>query len=164
MICQYRSAALHVTLGASQPNRQGAHVNASDTFKELQELRRGRGLDAHDLHARVGPRIGLACGISETDVSARRSSSAESSPSRWRTGPGPGAARAVRRPLTPAPAGPVPARVSGGVVRCPDPRRRRQEANGDATYDAFALATAIGLRTARIRLTVGRRPSRCATR
>jgi len=45
-------------------------VDASDTFKELQELRRGRGLDAHDLHGRVGPRIRQACGITETDSPA----------------------------------------------------------------------------------------------
>ncbi|MEJ7743107.1 MAG: hypothetical protein WKF73_11455 [Nocardioidaceae bacterium] len=45
-------------------------MDASDTFKELQELRRGRGLDAHDLHGRVGPRIRQACGITETDSPA----------------------------------------------------------------------------------------------
>ncbi len=53
--------------GNVTPHPPGARVDASDTFKELQELRRGRGLDAHDLHSRVGPHIRLACGITETD-------------------------------------------------------------------------------------------------
>src|SRR3954463_16135833 len=35
--------------------------------RELNELRRGRGLDAADLHQRIGPCLREACGIEDTD-------------------------------------------------------------------------------------------------
>ncbi|WP_410574541.1 hypothetical protein [Amycolatopsis sp. cmx-4-61] len=42
--------------------------------RELNELRRGRGLDAADLHQRIGPCLRAACAITETDqpAAARR--------------------------------------------------------------------------------------------
>lgn len=41
-----------------------------DTVQELNELRRGRGLDAADLHTRVGSRLRQACSIADTDLPA----------------------------------------------------------------------------------------------
>jgi hypothetical protein len=45
-------------------------VSNPDIVRELNELRRGRGLAADDLHARVGPRIRAACLIMDTDTPA----------------------------------------------------------------------------------------------
>jgi hypothetical protein len=48
-------------------------VSASEAcpvVRELTELRRGRGLDATDLHARVGPRLREACDIGQSDIPA----------------------------------------------------------------------------------------------
>ncbi|MCK9931993.1 hypothetical protein MXD62_33480 [Frankia sp. Mgl5] len=47
---------------------------AEQTITELRELRRGRGLLADDVHARIGPRLRFACGIVDTDppAAARR--------------------------------------------------------------------------------------------
>jgi hypothetical protein len=42
-------------------------VNTTDTVRELNELRRGRGLNAADLATRVGPRLRRACAIAESD-------------------------------------------------------------------------------------------------
>ncbi|KDN21653.1 hypothetical protein [Amycolatopsis rifamycinica] len=39
-------------------------------MRELNELRRGRGLDAADLHQRIGPCLRAACAIAETDPPA----------------------------------------------------------------------------------------------
>jgi hypothetical protein len=48
-------------------------VTAENSFpfvRELNELRRGRGLDATDLHQRIGPCLREACGIAEADSPA----------------------------------------------------------------------------------------------
>jgi hypothetical protein len=45
-------------------------VNAGDTVHELNELRRGRGCNAADLGARIGPRLKQACAIENTDSPA----------------------------------------------------------------------------------------------
>jgi hypothetical protein len=45
-------------------------VNARDTVHELNELRRGRGCNAADLVARIGPRLRRACAIEDTDSPA----------------------------------------------------------------------------------------------
>jgi hypothetical protein len=48
-------------------------VTAENSFpfvRELNELRRGRGLDATDLHQRIGPCLREACEIAETDQPA----------------------------------------------------------------------------------------------
>lgn len=42
-------------------------VTVTDTVHELNDLRRGRGLNAANLGARVGPRLRMACAIAETD-------------------------------------------------------------------------------------------------
>lgn len=41
--------------------------NETDTVHELNDLRRGRGLNAANLGSRVGPRLRRACAIAETD-------------------------------------------------------------------------------------------------
>lgn len=41
-----------------------------DIIRELQEVRRGRGLQADDLHGRVGLRLRVACGITDIDPPA----------------------------------------------------------------------------------------------
>lgn len=46
-------------------------MTTSDTIKELQELRRGRGLAADDLHKRIGPRLRQACDVGESDPPAQ---------------------------------------------------------------------------------------------
>ncbi|WP_367133300.1 hypothetical protein [Saccharothrix sp. HUAS TT1] len=50
-------------------------ASTSDTVKELQELRKGRGLAADDLRDRVGPRLRALCAVTEADtaMSVRRS-------------------------------------------------------------------------------------------
>jgi len=45
-------------------------VDSGQIVHELNELRRGRGLAATDLHSRVGPGLCLASGITDTDVPA----------------------------------------------------------------------------------------------
>jgi hypothetical protein len=48
-------------------------VTAENSFpfvRELNELRRGRGLDAADLHLRIGPYLRTACGVEDTDQPA----------------------------------------------------------------------------------------------
>lgn len=45
-------------------------MDTSETFKELQELRRGRGLHAEDLDTRIGSRLRRACGVDDTDTAA----------------------------------------------------------------------------------------------
>jgi hypothetical protein len=42
-------------------------VTTTDTVHELNDLRRGRGLNAANLGARVGPRLRRACAIDDTD-------------------------------------------------------------------------------------------------
>jgi hypothetical protein len=42
-------------------------VNAADTIHELNDLRRGRGLNAVNIDSRVGPRIRAACAINDSD-------------------------------------------------------------------------------------------------
>jgi hypothetical protein len=42
-------------------------VNTADTVHELNDLRRGRGLNAVNISSRVGPRIRAACAISTAD-------------------------------------------------------------------------------------------------
>lgn len=42
-------------------------MNAADTVHELNDLRRGRGLNAVNIDARVGPRIRAACAIADSD-------------------------------------------------------------------------------------------------
>ena len=42
-------------------------MGTSETVDELRELRRGRGLGADDLHRRIGPRLRLACEITDAD-------------------------------------------------------------------------------------------------
>ena len=44
--------------------------NSSPFVRELNELRRGRGLDATDLHQRIGPSLRAACAIAESDAPA----------------------------------------------------------------------------------------------
>ena len=46
-------------------------MDAADTVHELSELRRGRGLDAADLYARVGPNLRRACTIVDADAPAQ---------------------------------------------------------------------------------------------
>jgi hypothetical protein len=49
-------------------------MSRDDITRELQELRRGRGLHADDLHGRIGPLLRIASGITDTDTAgeARR--------------------------------------------------------------------------------------------
>lgn len=48
----------------------GGTVGNTEVVRELQEVRRGRGLQADDLHGRVGPRLCAASGITDTDPPA----------------------------------------------------------------------------------------------
>lgn len=45
-------------------------MSRDDITRELQELRRGRGLHADDLHGRIGPLLHIASGITDTDTAA----------------------------------------------------------------------------------------------
>lgn len=51
-------------------DRFGGPVPASDVIRELNELRRGRGLAADDLHGRIGPRLRARCSIADVDPAA----------------------------------------------------------------------------------------------
>lgn len=42
----------------------------TDTVHELNDLRRGRGLNAANIGSRVGPRLRAACGVTDTDTPA----------------------------------------------------------------------------------------------
>lgn len=42
-------------------------MNAGDTVRELNDLRRGRGCNAANLGSRIGPRLRRACGVDDND-------------------------------------------------------------------------------------------------
>ncbi|MFF1609480.1 hypothetical protein ACFVYA_16995 [Amycolatopsis sp. NPDC058278] len=60
-------------MGKSSAGGRGGGTTEEHTspfVRELSELRRGRGLDAADLHQRIGPCLRAACAITETDQPA----------------------------------------------------------------------------------------------
>jgi hypothetical protein len=60
-------------VGKSSAGGRGGGTTEEHTspfVRELNELRRGRGLDAADLHQRIGPCLRAACAITETDQPA----------------------------------------------------------------------------------------------
>ena len=60
-------------MGKSSAGERGGGTTEEHTFpfvRELNELRRGRGLDAADLHQRIGPCLRAACAITDTDQPA----------------------------------------------------------------------------------------------
>ena len=66
-ICRLRPTA---GVGTPANHREGS-VDTADTVHELNDLRRGRGVNAANLGARIGPRLRAACSVDDTDSPAQ---------------------------------------------------------------------------------------------